>query len=119
MIPGKQHGRLGLLRKAAASALPPSAPLAVQVENVSVEVALQWCSDSFSDVLVGFVNNVKTIDGGTHLDGLKAALTRTINSLARKSKALKEGDANLSGDHIREGLTAIIHVKVWLQPQFS
>ena len=83
-----------------------------QSDDVVVEVALQWCSDSFSDALVGFVNNVKTIDGGTHLDGLKAALTRTLNSLARKTKALKEGESNLSGDHIREGLTALIHVKV-------
>ena len=83
-----------------------------QVNDVVVEVALQWCSDSFTDILVGFVNNVKTIDGGTHLDGLKSALTRTLNSLAKKTKALKEGDQNLSGDHIREGLTALIHVKV-------
>ena len=83
-----------------------------QANDVVVEVALQWTADSFTDVLVGFVNNVKTIDGGTHLDGLKSALTRTLNALARKSKALKEGDPNLSGDHIREGLTALIHVKV-------
>ena len=48
-----------------------------------MQVALQWCSDSFSDHLVGFVNNVKTVDGGTHMDGLKAALTRTLNTLAR------------------------------------
>lgn len=77
-----------------------------------VEVALQWCSSVFSDTLVGFVNSVKTIDGGTHMDGLKAALTRLVNGLARKTKALKEGDANLSGDHVREGLTAVVSVKV-------
>lgn len=88
----------------------------MQINDVVVEVALQWCSDSFSDLLVGFVNNVKTADGGTHVDGLKAALTRTLNTLARKSKALKEGEPNLSGDHIREGLTAIVHVKVWKGP---
>lgn len=85
---------------------------AVQVDSIVVEVALQWCSDSFTDALMGFVNNVKTKDGGTHLDGLKAALTRTINNLARKSKALKEGEPNLSGDHVREGLTGLVHVKV-------
>lgn len=80
--------------------------------GVQVEVALQWCSDSFSDTLIGFVNSVKTIDGGTHMDGFKAAMTRTVNSLGRKTKALKENDPNLSGDHIREGLGAIVSVKV-------
>ena len=84
----------------------------MQVDGVVVEVALQWCSSVFSDTLVGFVNSVKTIDGGTHMDGLKAALTRLVNGLARKTKALKEGDANLSGDHVREGLTAVVSVKV-------
>ena len=61
--------------------------LAVQVDGSSMQVALQWCSDSFSDHLVGFVNNVKTVDGGTHMDGLKAALTRTVNTLARYQPA--------------------------------
>lgn len=84
----------------------------MQVDDVHVEVALQWCSSVFSDSLTGFVNSVKTIDGGTHLDGLKSALTRLFNTLARKTKALKEGDSNLSGEHIREGLSAIISVKV-------
>lgn len=84
----------------------------VQVDGVKVEVALQWCSDAFSDIMLGFVNSIKTVDGGTHMDGFKAALTRTVNSLGRKSKVLKEGDANLSGDHIREGLGAIVSVKV-------
>ena len=83
-----------------------------QVDGVQVQVALQWCSDAFSDTLLGFVNSIKTIDGGTHMDGFKAALTRMVNSLGRKSKALKEGDPNLSGDHIREGLGAIVSVKV-------
>ena len=81
-----------------------------------MDVALQWCSDVFSDTLTGFVNSVKTIDGGTHLDGLKTALTRTFNALARKSKVLKEGEPNLSGDHIREGLSAVISVKVHTFP---
>ena len=51
-----------------------------------MEVALQWCSDGYSDNLVGFVNSVKTLDGGTHLDGLKAALTRTLNAVGRKAR---------------------------------
>ena len=75
-------------------------------------MALQWCSDIYSDSLLGFVNSIKTIDGGTHMDGLKAALTRLVNALARKIKVLKEGDSNLSGDHVREGLAAIVSVKV-------
>jgi DNA gyrase subunit B len=88
------------------------------INGVVVEVGLQWCADAFSDTLVGFVNSVKTVDGGTHMDGLKAALTRTINSLARKSRALKEGDPSLPGDHVREGLGAVVSVKV-PNPEFE
>lgn len=77
-----------------------------------MDVALQWCSDTYSDTLIGFVNSIKTVDGGTHMDGLKAALSRTVNTLGRKFKTLKEGDANLSGDHVREGLGAVVSVKV-------
>jgi DNA gyrase subunit B len=80
--------------------------------DVQVDVALQWCSDAFSDTLIGFVNSIKTIDGGTHMDGFKSALTRTVNSLGRKTKSLKDNDPNLSGDHIREGLGAVVSVKV-------
>ncbi len=54
------------------------------VDGIKVEVSLQWCSDVFSDTLLGFVNSIRTVDGGTHLDGTKTALTRTVNSLARK-----------------------------------
>jgi DNA gyrase subunit B len=89
-----------------------------EIDGVTVEIALQWCSDAFSDTLVGFVNSVKTIDGGTHMDGFKAALTRTVNAMGRKTKALKDGDPNLSGDHIREGLGAVISVKV-PSPEFE
>ena len=88
------------------------------ISGVVVEVGLQWCADAFSDTLVGFVNSVKTVDGGTHMDGLKAALTRTINGLARKAKALKEGDPSLPGDHVREGLGAVVSVKV-RNPEFE
>eukprot|EP00191_Tetraselmis_sp_GSL018_P004145 CAMPEP_0177609448 /NCGR_PEP_ID=MMETSP0419_2-20121207/19096_1 /TAXON_ID=582737 /ORGANISM="Tetraselmis sp., Strain GSL018" /LENGTH=712 /DNA_ID=CAMNT_0019104377 /DNA_START=327 /DNA_END=2462 /DNA_ORIENTATION=- len=88
------------------------------IDGVIVEAALQWCSDGFSDNILGFVNSIKTTDGGTHMDGLKAALTRTLNTLARKSKILKESDPNLSGDHCREGLGAVISVKV-PNPEFE
>ncbi len=83
-----------------------------------VEVALQWCVDAYSDTLLGFANNIRTIDGGTHLEGLKAVLTRTLNSVARKRNKLKEGDSNLGGENIREGLTGVISVKV-PDPEFE
>ncbi|XWK86854.1 MAG: DNA topoisomerase (ATP-hydrolyzing) subunit B [Phormidium sp.] len=86
--------------------------------NVQLEVALQWCSDAYSDNLLGFANNIRTIDGGTHLEGLKAVLTRTMNTIARKRNKLKEADANLAGENIREGLTAVISVKV-PDPEFE
>lgn len=86
--------------------------------NVQLEVALQWCTDAYSDNLLGFANNIRTIDGGTHLEGLKAVLTRTLNAIARKRNKLKEGDANLAGENIREGLTAVISVKV-PDPEFE
>lgn len=89
-----------------------------QVDGYTVEVALQWCSDAFSDTIIGFVNSIKTIDGGTHIDGTKAALTRTVNSLARKTKAIKEGEPNLAGEYIREGLGAVVSVKV-PNPEFE
>ena len=86
--------------------------------NVQLEVALQWCTDAYSDNLLGFANNIRTIDGGTHLEGLKAVLTRTLNAIARKRNKLKEADANLAGENIREGLTAVISVKV-PDPEFE
>jgi DNA gyrase subunit B len=86
--------------------------------NVQVEVALQWCRDAYSYNLLGFANNIHTTDGGTHLEGLKTVLTRTMNSLARKRGKLKDNDANLGGEHIREGLTAVISVKV-PEPEFE
>jgi DNA gyrase subunit B len=86
--------------------------------NIQMEVAFQWCTDAYTDSLLGFANNIRTIDGGTHLEGLKAVLTRTFNTLARKRNKLKEGMSNLSGEHIREGLTAVISVKV-PDPEFE
>ncbi|MBD1871577.1 DNA topoisomerase (ATP-hydrolyzing) subunit B [Oculatella sp. FACHB-28] len=86
--------------------------------NVQVEVALQWCVDAYTDNLLGFANNIRTIDGGTHLEGLKAVLTRTMNSIARKRNKLKESDSNLAGENIREGLTGVISVKV-PDPEFE
>ena len=86
--------------------------------GVHVEVSLQWCVDAYSDNLLGFANNIRTIDGGTHLEGLKAVLTRTINNIARKRNKIKEGESNLGGENVREGLTGVISVKV-PNPEFE
>ncbi len=86
--------------------------------GVQVEVALQWCVDAYSDNLLGFANNIRTIDGGTHLEGLKTVLTRTMNTVARKRNKLKENDSNLGGENVREGLTGVISVKV-PDPEFE
>ncbi|MEY2977098.1 MAG: DNA topoisomerase (ATP-hydrolyzing) subunit B [Prochlorotrichaceae cyanobacterium] len=87
-------------------------------DGVQVEVALQWCADAFSENILGFANNIRTIDGGTHLEGLKTVLTRTFNTLARKRNKRKENESNLAGENIREGLTAVISVKV-PDPEFE
>ncbi|MBD2079570.1 DNA topoisomerase (ATP-hydrolyzing) subunit B [Leptolyngbya sp. FACHB-17] len=86
--------------------------------NIQVEVALQWCVDAYTDNIIGFANNIRTVDGGTHLEGLKAVLTRTLNSIARKRNKIKENESNLAGENIREGLTAVISVKV-PDPEFE
>ncbi len=86
--------------------------------NVQVEVSLQWCTDAYTDNLLGFANNIRTVDGGTHLEGLKAVLTRTLNAIARKRNKIKENEPNLSGEHVREGLTGVISVKV-PDPEFE
>ncbi|AUT03590.1 DNA topoisomerase (ATP-hydrolyzing) subunit B [Nostoc sp. CENA543] len=86
--------------------------------NVQIEVSLQWCTDAYTDNVLGFANNIRTVDGGTHLEGLKAVLTRTLNAIARKRNKIKENESNLSGEHVREGLTAVISVKV-PDPEFE
>lgn len=92
--------------------------IATEKDGVQVEAALQWCVDAYSDNLLGFANNIRTIDGGTHLEGLKTVLTRTLNTLARKRNKRKDSEPNLGGENIREGLTAIISVKV-PDPEFE
>lgn len=82
-----------------------------------IEVALQY-TDSYTENIYTFVNNINTEEGGTHLSGLKQALTRTINDYARKNNILKDAEDNLSGDDVREGLTAVISLKV-RDPQFE
>ncbi len=86
-------------------------------DNVQVEVAFQH-NDGYNEVVDSFVNNIKTPEGGTHLTGFRNSLTKTFNDYARKNKLLKDSDQGLSGDDIREGLTAIVSVKIE-DPQFE
>ncbi len=86
-------------------------------DDVVVDVALQY-NDSYSETILSFVNNINTIDGGTHLSGFRTALTRTLNDYGRKAGILKENESNLTGEDVREGLTAVVSVKV-LEPQFE
>ena len=80
-------------------------------DTISVEVALQY-NDSYNENLLTFANNIHTTDGGTHEEGFKRALTRVMNDYARKFGKLKDNDKNLSGEDVREGITAIISVKL-------
>jgi DNA gyrase subunit B len=93
----------------------------VYVEDSSdigeVEIALQW-NNSYQEALLSFANNINTHEGGTHLSGFRSALTRTVNNYARAKGELKEKDPNLQGEDVREGLTAIISVKI-RDPQFE
>lgn len=88
-----------------------------QIENTVVEIAMQY-SDAFSETVMPFANNVYNIDGGTHLTGFRTALTRVMNDYARKNGLLKEKEENLTGEDCREGLTAVILVKM-TDPQFE
>lgn len=85
--------------------------------EITMEVALQY-NDSYSDTIFSFANNINTVDGGTHLSGFRSALTRTINAFGQSAGLFKDVKENLSGDDVREGLTAVISVKV-PQPQFE
>ncbi|MEX2144641.1 MAG: DNA topoisomerase (ATP-hydrolyzing) subunit B [Anaerolineales bacterium] len=88
-----------------------------EIDNNVIDVAVQF-TDAYTESVFAFANTINTIDGGTHLTGLRSALTRTINDYARKASLLKEADPNFTGDDTREGLTAIISVKV-PEPQFE
>ncbi|MDR6552318.1 DNA topoisomerase (ATP-hydrolyzing) subunit B [Paenibacillus qinlingensis] len=86
-------------------------------DNISIEIALQY-NDSYTENIYSFANNINTHEGGTHESGFKSALTRILNDYARKNNSIKESDSNLSGDDVREGLAAIISVKI-PEPQFE
>ena len=88
-----------------------------EIDNITIEAAIQY-TDAFTESVYAFANTINTVDGGTHLTGLRSALTRVINDYARKSNLLKSNDPNFSGDDTREGLTAIISIK-HPDPQFE
>jgi DNA gyrase subunit B len=114
-----EGGIVSFVRHLNLSRLPLHKPFYVErrVAATTIEVALQY-NDSFAESVYTFANNINTVDGGTHLSGFRAALTRSLNDYARKAGLLKDSDANLSGEDVREGLTAVISVKV-IDPQFE
>src|SRR4051794_5782036 len=85
--------------------------------STSIEVALQY-NDSYAENVLAFANNINTVDGGTHITGFRRALTRSLNDWAKKAGVLKDADGNLSGEDVREGLTAVVSVKL-TDPQFE
>ncbi|MEP7347307.1 MAG: DNA gyrase subunit B, partial [Gemmatimonadaceae bacterium] len=91
--------------------------LDIEKDDIGIEIAMQY-NDGYNENVFSFVNNINTHEGGTHLTGLKSALTRTINAYAAKGNFLKKADFTLSGDDVREGLTAVLHVKI-REPQFE
>jgi DNA gyrase subunit B len=97
--------------------LHPVVHVEKELDNITIDAAIQY-TDAYSESVYAFANTINTIDGGTHLTGLRAAVTRTINDYARKSGLLKDSDPNFTGDDTREGLTAIISIK-HPDPQFE
>jgi DNA gyrase subunit B len=97
--------------------LHPVVHVEKEVENIGIEAAIQY-TDSYTESVYSFANTINTIDGGTHLTGLRSAVTRVVNDYARKNGLLKDADPNFSGDDTREGLTAIVSIK-HPDPQFE
>ena len=97
--------------------LHPVVHVEKEIDNIGVEAAIQY-TDSYTESVYSFANTINTIDGGTHLTGLRSSLTRVVNDYARKNGLLKDADPNFSGDDTREGLTAIVSVK-HPDPQFE
>ncbi len=99
------------------TALHPTISLSGDRDNIDVEIALEY-NDAYHENILSYVNNISTIEGGTHLSGFKTALTKTLNNYATKNNLLKNEKINLSGEDVREGLTAVISLKV-PDPQFE
>lgn len=97
--------------------LHPVVHVEKEVDNIVIDAAIQY-TDAYAESVYAFANTINTIDGGTHLTGLRAAITRTINDYARRNNLLKDSDQNFTGDDTREGLTAIVSIK-HPEPQFE
>ncbi len=114
-----EGGIISFVRRLNWNRNPLHEPIHVEsaVNGAVVEAAIQY-TDGYAESIHAFANNVNTVDGGTHLTGFRSALTRSINDYARKNSLLKEGDPNFTGEDVREGLTAILSVKL-TDPQFE
>ena len=108
----------GMLSDDGSTILVTGSSTADKALPVEVKVALRWSSDMYTESILSFTNNIKTKDGGTHVDGLKSSITRAVNAVAKKNGKVKEGQKNLPGEFIREGLTAIVSVSV-TEPEFE
>src|ERR1035441_7396852 len=89
-----------------------------EIDGNMVEIAVQYQNSAFTEHVLAYANNINTEEGGAHVTGFRSALTATLNKYARKANILKEQDPNLSGDDVRDGLTAVISVKL-REPQFE
>ncbi|CAH8379453.1 unnamed protein product [Eruca vesicaria subsp. sativa] len=89
-----------------------------EVNGIIMDIALQWYVDGYSDTMLGYANGIRTNDGGTHIDGVKSSITRTINNFAKKSEVVKGEDITFRGEHVREGLTCVVSVIV-PNPEFE
>ncbi|XP_023635997.1 AT-rich interactive domain-containing protein 1 isoform X2 [Capsella rubella] len=89
-----------------------------EINGTTVDIALQWCVDGYSAIMLGYANSIRTIDGGTHIDGVKASITRTLNRIMKKSNLVEDKDIILSEEHLIEGLTCIVSVIV-PRPEFE
>lgn len=114
----KNDDPLGMLSSDGATILISGESSAGDAPSVEVKVALRWSSDMYTESILSFTNNIRTKDGGSHVDGLKSSITRAVNAAAKKSGKVKEGQKNLPGDFVREGLTAIVSVSV-TEPEFE
>ena len=98
--------------------ITPTSTTNIPQAPIAIDAALRYSSNTYNENILSFVNNIRTRDGGSHVEGLKSCLTRTLNQSARRLGKLKEGDGNIAGDYVREGLTAIISVSV-SEPEFE
>jgi DNA gyrase subunit B len=114
----KKNDPLGMMSDDGATILVSGASSPEKGPPVDVKVALRWSADMYTESILSFTNNIKTKDGGSHVDGLKSSITRAVNAAAKRAGKVKEGQKNLPGEFIREGLTAIVSVSV-TEPEFE